>query len=413
MAQKPRPLQPHLSAAHLLGARLRDHRVRHGLSQNGLGRLIHVSGDLVGKVEKGERRPQESFVTACEAVLGVDGELGRLWAAIGGPTGQVRASLTGNHEIVLAQLPALRRALDAYDLPGDVPAPSATALRQTADRIMTMRLGSQYAALSVELPQVLADVGRAFHSSQGLARQELAGQFCQVFRAADAVADKFAHYDLSARIIGLMAWAAQESGDPAMVATAAYVRAETFFATGDWETGRCMLERAANLVNPAESVPNAAAYGALHMRAAILAARNRRLTAAQAHIDEAATVAGQVPEGVYHGTAFGPASVRIHRVSLSVDAGEPGAALRAAADWVPPLSVPAERRSHFFVDLAEGQAQSGRPGEAVASLQVARRIAPQHVRYHPQVKVLVSALLSRSPKCSASLRQFAVWTGMV
>ncbi|MBO0868125.1 MAG: helix-turn-helix domain-containing protein, partial [Micromonosporaceae bacterium] len=57
MAQAPRSLDPGRSARHQFGAELRRLRLARGLSQAGLARLVHVSPDLVAKVEKAERWP--------------------------------------------------------------------------------------------------------------------------------------------------------------------------------------------------------------------------------------------------------------------------------------------------------------------------------------------------------------------
>ncbi|MEV0427889.1 helix-turn-helix transcriptional regulator [Micromonospora sp. NPDC050495] len=107
MAQTPRRLTPHRSALHGFGAVLRQWRERRGLSQRALGRLVHVSGDLIGKVEKAERWPSARFVESCEGALQTGGELVRFLAdlesarrftSVGyrlaeGAEGQLRASI--------------------------------------------------------------------------------------------------------------------------------------------------------------------------------------------------------------------------------------------------------------------------------------------------------------------------------
>ncbi len=103
-------------------------------------------------------------------------------------------------------------------------------------------------------------------------------------------------------------------------------------------------------------------------------------------LDEADRVACRVPEGIYHGTAFGSASVRIHRVTLAVDLADADAALRFADGWVPPPEIPAERRSHYFVDLGRAHLQAGQYDQTISALRVAREIAPQHIRVHPDVR---------------------------
>ncbi|MEU1249138.1 helix-turn-helix domain-containing protein [Micromonospora arida] len=75
MAQVPRRLTPHRSVLHGFGSVLRQWRECRGLSQRALGRLVHVSGDLIGKVEKAERWPSARLVESCEAALQAGGEL--------------------------------------------------------------------------------------------------------------------------------------------------------------------------------------------------------------------------------------------------------------------------------------------------------------------------------------------------
>lgn len=85
MGQQPRELDPLASPRAFFGAELRSLRVRCGVSQSELGRLVHVSGDLVSKVEKGERRPMPDLVARLDATLGAGGDLIRVAAAIDEP----------------------------------------------------------------------------------------------------------------------------------------------------------------------------------------------------------------------------------------------------------------------------------------------------------------------------------------
>ncbi|MEV6929663.1 helix-turn-helix transcriptional regulator [Dactylosporangium sp. NPDC051485] len=75
MAQRPRQLTPHRSGLDQFGSELRSWRVRRGLSQDALGRLVHVSGDLIGKVEKAVRRPTRMLVESCDTALDAQGAL--------------------------------------------------------------------------------------------------------------------------------------------------------------------------------------------------------------------------------------------------------------------------------------------------------------------------------------------------
>jgi len=74
-----------VSPLRVFGAELRHYRIRAGISQDQLGARVYCSGDLIGKVENGQRAPTEDFTAACDAVpeLGTDGALGRLRELLG------------------------------------------------------------------------------------------------------------------------------------------------------------------------------------------------------------------------------------------------------------------------------------------------------------------------------------------
>jgi hypothetical protein len=196
-------------------------------------------------------------------------------------------------------------------------------------------------------------------------------------------------------------------------AATAYVHTETFFVTGDLAAAEHTLNQAASRISPAESMAAAATYGSLHMRAAVVAARARKASSAIDHLTEARQSVARVREGVYYGTACGTASVRVHEVAVAVELGDVVGALRAAKDWAPPAELPAERRSHFYIDLASAQLWAGHRDRCLASLQAARRIAPQHVREHPRVKETVQTLLRLSRQPDAALVGFAGWLSLI
>jgi len=82
MAQAPSTLTPHASPRHFLGAELRCWRQHRGLSLMQLGYAVHVSADLLCKVEKATRTPTESLLRRCDEELRTDGALTRLFAFV-------------------------------------------------------------------------------------------------------------------------------------------------------------------------------------------------------------------------------------------------------------------------------------------------------------------------------------------
>jgi tetratricopeptide (TPR) repeat protein/DNA-binding XRE family transcriptional regulator len=79
VARPERQLHPERSARARFGYELRKRRKARSLSQDRLGALLHVSGDLVQKIECGERRPSRDLAEQCDRVLGCHGALLRLW----------------------------------------------------------------------------------------------------------------------------------------------------------------------------------------------------------------------------------------------------------------------------------------------------------------------------------------------
>jgi transcriptional regulator with XRE-family HTH domain len=76
-----RDFDPAGSPLRVFGAELRYYRTRAGLSQEQLGIHVYCSGDLVGKIENGQRAPTQEFALACDTLPELDtrGALMRLW----------------------------------------------------------------------------------------------------------------------------------------------------------------------------------------------------------------------------------------------------------------------------------------------------------------------------------------------
>ena len=79
MPRPPRPLEPGRSVHDYAGAELRAWRIRRGLSQQQLGTEVHISGALVGKLEKAERLCTPEIATALDTALEAGGALAGAW----------------------------------------------------------------------------------------------------------------------------------------------------------------------------------------------------------------------------------------------------------------------------------------------------------------------------------------------
>lgn len=71
-----------LSALSYWGDELCFHREQAGITQEELGRRIHMSPSMIGMIETGRRAPRIEVIRTCDEVLATNGALARLWKRI-------------------------------------------------------------------------------------------------------------------------------------------------------------------------------------------------------------------------------------------------------------------------------------------------------------------------------------------
>lgn len=347
-------------------------RKAQGLTQGELARQAAISLSLLRKIERGSRSVTPGVRSALDAVL----------IPVPG-TADGRAGT----ERIAAALPALREVMDTYDIPPDLPyamRPIAELSRMTSSAT-AWRLSSQYAKLAGILPGLITDLTATALNSAGHGQEQAFALLALAYRAADAIADKHGRHDMSGRATELIRWAAAHAADPRLEMMSTYVRAELFFSGQHARSGLRIIDSATATAPSAGDVALLAMRGALCMRAAVLAARAGMPGEAAERMAEAQAIARQVPDGVYHGTAFGPGSVRVHELALAVEVGDVARAIKLAGQWQPLHALPAERRSHFHIEAARAYCWAGNRHQALTALWQARQAAPQHTRCNPAV----------------------------
>jgi transcriptional regulator with XRE-family HTH domain len=374
-------------------------RKARGLTQAELARQSAISLSLLRKIERGSRPLTPGVRAAIDAVLA----LAPVPASAGG---------AADPERIAKMFPQLSEIMDAYDIPPDL-RPAVRPIAELAGLTSTAtawRLSSQYARLAALLPRLITELTAAALNSTAHEQEQAFGLLALAYRAADAIADKHGHHNMSGRATELIRWAAARSADPQLEMMSAYVRAELFFSGQHARSGLRMIDSFTDPAPPAGGVRLLAMRGALCMRAAVLAARAGMAEEAADRMAAAQAIARQVPDGVYHGTAFGPGSVRVHELALAVEAGDVGRATELAGQWQPPRALPAERRSHFHIEAARAYCWTGNRDQAITALWQARRAAPQHTRCNPAVIETVAVLIRGSRKPPPPLIQLATWT---
>lgn len=385
-----------------LGYRIAAARAAAGLTRLQAAAASGVSVSMIRKIEGGERTPSDSTLDQLAATLGTTA--GELLAGPGRTDSRVHQAI-----------PRLQQAIAAYDLPEDGPGRPLRELAASVETLTQQRVNSQYAQLAENAPGILEELFRAAATAADPSPPRAARLLVLALRAADAAAYKYAYTDLSARLIELMRWAADAAQDPALTAAVAYVRTETFFAAHRLGAGLRALQDAVDAMPAPPTTQLAAAEAALHMRAAVVAGRMHDLPQARDHLAHAERLVDRIPERLYDGTAVGPDSLRIHRLAVAVELGDAtdlATAVAEATRWAPPRDMASERRSHYYIDLGRAQVQLGHREHALESLQVARRIAPQHVREHGQVRAGLETLLRLSRGRHPELVAFCQWAGV-
>jgi hypothetical protein len=94
-----------------------------------------------------------------------------------------------------------------------------------------------------------------------------------------------------------------------------------------------------------------------------------------------------------HGGGFTPATVGLHRISAETHAGDPAAAVAAAAQ-VAPASLPTiERRARYWTDTARAYSMRGKRDDCIQALLAAEHSAPQEIHTRPAIRDMIRGLL--------------------
>lgn len=401
-----------------IGSRIRTARKMRHLTVQRLAEAVAISVPTLEKYENGTRNPNPAVLVQLARALDVGVEH---------LTGQPYLNGTETEDQVHAVIPHLRRIMLAYDAPEDlvIGARPLEVLASEVQQVSKMRQDGQYAPIGPLLPGLLTELTHTALDSRGEVSERAFWNLALAYRAANSVAHKLGYQDLSIATIERVQWAAEHSGDPYMPLMAGYLRLGAMLRQGTWKAANLL---AAELEAKLRGIQGAhwddtsrGLLGAIALKRAVLRARQGNADAAMRELEDAAEIAAASGDrdGVFYETSFGPSNIRIHQVHIGMDTNSPTWALEQLEEWggrgrawEPPADVPAERRSHHFIDVAAAQLASGDRHQAFASLQQARRIAPNHTRFHPTTRATAEALQRADRSADDSVTGFARWAGV-
>lgn len=389
-----------------MGQRIATLRRRKGLSQKTLAGLIGRSESWLSQVERGQREVGKlADIHHLAQALGVSAD-----SIVGTPT----PSSSGRAEDAdtfteLAN--TLRRYLDLGPFLPVEPRPQpVTDLDAALDAANAAYQGADYRAAFAALPSLVAtvdelgwDVPRAaHHTTHAWIITAKALHKVGENRLSSLAADRAAN--------------ASRRGDIADQGFAARQVAENRMRAGDLDTAETLTVDMAHRIDaaaPAGSPPGSSpaiisAQGALWLLGAVIAARRTERFEALDRIDRAETLAERLGhDGNVGWSAFGPANVAIHAVSVAAELGDAGEALNVSRH-VDPDQLPAgliSRRAQLHLDLAWALTQQRRDAEAIIHLLDAEDIAPNLIAVHPRIRAALSDLLGRTKPHIGGYRQ--------
>lgn len=386
-----------------VGARLRRQRKLRGMTQHQLAAGSHFSVSLIKKVEQGSQPPSPAFVAGVANVLAVS--TGYLYGADD-------AAIYEQRQVEVAGIAFLRTALEAYDdpMPEGPPLDLPTARRRLR-QIGRQLAGLHYAEGANALPglfhhlYVLAD-------QSGHDGEESRSVLHDAYRMAATLASRFRQADLAAIASERHITLAPRTGDPLRVAISAYHRSSRHLQHGDYRLGLRIIERARDHVgNTAEG----RSVGVqLDLRAAVMAARTGDADAADGYIDRARAATKQFdpPGSPYYNIDASALNVAIHWCAAPVENYDGSEAVRRSRQVHVVDPKRPERVAHHHIDMGRAWMLHGDREQALANLNVARRIAPFNTRHHPGVHETLRALADADRRATDSLASFARWAGV-
>jgi len=383
------------------------------LSQAALAGLVGRSESWLSQVERGVRSVDRlSVLLDMAKILHVDVEslIGRPW------------QLAPNGPAVAQGLDSVRQVMTRYDHLLGVDAPVMPPLPELRAQVAALHLDYQaarYETVVRRLPDLITLVDGVPRVAANGERREALRTYVSAYVGAAKLLTKLGVSDLAVVAADRAATVAVEADSLGARGMAAYQVVCALLRADHTEEAERLAVGMAEMIHgsaTAQTPTLASVAGALWLIAAVAAARRTDRGEAWARLDAAERLAELLGEDANHAwTAFGPTNVRIHRVSVAAELGDPGEALRAAADVDPTQLADGlrSRRAQVCLDLAWAQAQRKRDAEATLHLLEAERAAPEAIRYNAMVRDLLREILARARRPNSVLHELSVRAGVL
>ncbi|MEV5905415.1 helix-turn-helix transcriptional regulator [Streptomyces sp. NPDC052127] len=390
--------------AHAIGRRIAYWRERRRLTQSDFGALMGKSRRWVQSLESGLRQadPRVSVLEDAARVLRIE----LSW---------LLTDRTDTERVDAAELDRIRAVLQQHDVITGTADPSCAApldvdtLRRRVAHGWQSFQASAFGSLGRAVPDLLTEANRAAARHTGDDQLAAYRALSMALCLAEATAIKYGSGDL-AHIAGHRAvLAAERSGEPVIMATAARHLADAMTHHGQPHAAADFATAAAERLGPdllGAGPAGLSTLGMLYLKAAMAqataadrpdvraASAGRAVPALLDQADEHAEQLGDDGDGNALFSAFGAANVALYRLATHVRLAEGAKGVTVALSMTPGEvgSLPRERRAHRLADLAHAYTLAGERERAVEALLDAEEEAEQEVVARPRTRQLVQDL---------------------
>ncbi|OEV11441.1 helix-turn-helix domain-containing protein [Streptomyces nanshensis] len=393
-----------------LGKKIQFNRKRRGLSQKEFAVLLDRSEAWVSQVERGVRRIDRMTVLEKVAdvldlpVAELAAEAPVVASTVMEPPGASRLRLA------LSAAHSLKAILGGHE------PPDLDKLREDTEHAWALTHEGNYADLAELLEDLVPQAESAARSAPEGERPELFRLLATVYHTCSAALANMGEPEAAWIAVDRSVVAAERANDPLLMAAGEFRLSIVFLGAWRYEQAARASGSAADALEPLAAtgeVEAIALRGALTLQRAVAAGKANQADDAYEFIRAAREMAETVGPGRNdYNTEFGPANVDLYEVSVAVELGDAGVALRAA-DRVDATGLSSERQTRFHLDVARAHAQRRQIAESVASIQAARRLSPGLVGALPAVKQLVADLTTMSQPPSDELKSLATELGVL
>ncbi|MFE0687797.1 helix-turn-helix domain-containing protein [Streptomyces xiamenensis] len=376
----------------IIGRRVREVRERSGRTQAAIAGLCAITVDYLSQIERGLKTPSVDVLWAISRELGVP--LTHLL--------EQEDNRQAPTEPLIA--PGVAAALLGYQaVLGDDAPVDAVRLRERVESAWASWQSepARFTAAAKVLPQLIVDVEQALRASrapgEAALRRDVLRCAADLYGLLRSYCRRAGRTDLSLMVADRALRAAEDAADPIRTATAHWNLGHILIGDGQPEAaGEVARQGVARLGHVPATRDSVAMKGALELVAVVALGRRRRHHQAREHLlSVAGPLADQAGETNAGRTVFGPTNVGLHLLSIEMEAGETGEALRVAdqliMDHVPSL----ERRFTFDLDVARCHFQRREDAAVLLRLIDLEAEAPQDLARSPVAREMARELVSR------------------